>query len=235
MKKFLLGPTIAVALVAPVHAADMPLKAPRAVAETIYNWSGFYIGAQGGFAWGRSNHREDTAQTSDFDISGVVGGGTWGYNWQFNQFVFGLESDISAADINGSHARGVTGGFNCASGPCETFVRWFGTTRARAGVTFFSDRTLLYVTGGAAYGRLFAQITPDPTFTGGDTKWGWTAGGGIEYGLSPNLSVKAEYLFVDFGRFVYGTNPPPPTALANFSVVRAGLNWHFGGPVVGRY
>jgi outer membrane immunogenic protein len=247
LKQSLAATVALVALISAAQGADMPLKAPRAVGETIYNWTGFYAGIQGGFAWGTSNHRQDDSvqlhrpvQTNDFDISGAVGGGTWGYNWQISQYVFGLESDISASDINGSHPQPGSGGFGCGSGPCETFVRWFGTTRARAGVTV-SDRTLLYATGGAAYGRLFAQIPSDPAFTGSENKWGWTAGGGIEYGLSPNLSVKAEYLFVDFGRFVYGadhphgTTLPPATALANFSLVRAGLNWHFGGPDGARY
>jgi outer membrane immunogenic protein len=197
------------------------------VAAALFNWSGLYVGLQAGYGWGTSNHRQGTAQTDDFTMSGFVGGGTLGWNWQApgSALVWGIETDISWSNIHGSRPIGLTGGFFCFTGPCETFVKWFGTVRGRIGVAF--DRSLLYATGGLAYGNLFAQITPDPTFTGGETKAGWTAGFGWEWAFAPNWSVKAEYLYVDFGRFVYGTSPPPPTALAQFSVFRGGVNWHF--------
>ena len=199
------------------------MAAPAAIP---YNWTGLYVGIQGGYGWGTSNHQQGTATTDDFDMRGGVLGGTVGYNQQFGMWVLGLEGDLSWSGIHGSRPVGSTGGFNCGSGPCETFVKWFGTGRVRGGVAV--DKALFYATGGVAYGKLFAQITPDPTFTGGENKVGWTAGGGAEYALMPNVSVKAEYLYVDFGRFVYGTSIPNPTALARFGVARVGLNWRFG-------
>jgi outer membrane immunogenic protein len=174
--------------VGPAMAADLrtPVYTKAPVMAPIYNWTGFYIGLNGGYSWGRSN--TDFTITSTIagvpagsvsqDINGWVGGGQIGYNWQSGTFVFGLEADIQAT--------GQKGTFNFAtpalcptitiavlpcvtgSGSIEQELPWFGTLRGRLGVTP-SPTWLLYVTGGLAYGQVDTEATFSATsaFVGG--------------------------------------------------------------------
>lgn len=194
---------------------EMPVKAPP-MYSPAYNWSGFYLGVNGGGGWGSSNW--DTVPGS-FDLSGAMIGGTAGYNYQFGQTVVGLEGDIDWSNIRGSSTAG------CALG-CETRNNWLGTVRARAGYAW--DRFLPYVTGGVAFGGVEANT---PGFAGAsDTRVGWTVGGGVEYAITNNVSAKAEYLYVDLGSFNCGLNcGVAATDNVSFTshVVRGGLNWKF--------
>jgi outer membrane immunogenic protein len=231
-----------VALVSPVHAADMPgrvAKAPAPVAAPIFNWSGFYAGLQGGYGWGKSRHIDvggGPALTDQFSIDGWLGGATLGYNWQLAApWVLGLEGDFSFSGIKGA-VRGLSGSFGCSSSVgCLTDLNWFGTARLRAGVV--SGQSLLYVTGGVAYGEIFAYSNI-PDF-GTVKRTGWTAGAGWEQAFTSNWSAKFEYLYVDLGEFEYDSDGPYRTD-ARFHVVRAGLNYRFAtgkapGPVMTRY
>jgi len=234
LKKFLLGGVAAASLLAgPVagHAADLPVRMPAQVPAyaPIYNWSGFYLGINGGGGWGRSSHT-DTATlitTGDFDLSGGLVGGTAGFNWQTGSWVWGLEGDLDWANIRG------TATFVPGPVTFSTELRSFGTVRGRIGYAW--DRFMPYFTGGAAFGNVRGTVTvPGAVATGSDTHAGWTVGGGIEYGLTQNISLKAEYLYVDLG----STSVLPGDSV-NFRshIVRGGLNWRFdwGGPVVARY
>jgi outer membrane immunogenic protein len=194
--------------------APMPTKAPAYYAP-IYNWTGFYVGINGGGGWG------DSAWTSTggFDVSGGMVGGTVGYNYQMNQWVMGLEGDIDWSNIKGTTTSG------CALG-CETRNSWLGTARGRIGYAF--DRFLPYVTGGAAFGDIKAST---PGFAGGSaTNVGWALGGGMEYAFTDNLSAKVEYLHVDLGDFNCGISCGA-LATDNVSfksdIVRGGLNFKF--------
>ena len=120
----------------------MPAKAPAYIAP-IYNWTGFYVGINGGGGWGGSEFSAPFS-TGSFDTSGGLVGGTIGYNWQMNQFVFGLEGDIDWSNIRGSAA--------CAGTTCEARNDWLSTVRGRFGYAF--DRFMPYVTGGAAFGNI---------------------------------------------------------------------------------
>ena len=144
-----------------------------------------------------------------------------------NDFLLGVETDIQWSDQKKS--------LNLGGGATETdSIRWFGTTRARAGVTF--DRFLAYVTGGIAYGEARAELTVPPVMvTFSQTKAGWAAGGGVEAALADNISIKAEYLHVDFGSVTFG-GIILPTKVTD-DIVRLGINYRFGGggAVVARY
>lgn len=191
---------------------QMPVKAPYM--EQIYNWTGFYLGINGGGAWGRSNW--DTL--GNIDISGGTVGGTVGYNYQVNQAVFGVEGDINWSDIKGSAGCGV--GINC-----QTQNEWLGTARARVGYAF--DRIMPYVTGGAAFGNIKATQTGLPSTD--DTKVGWTLGGGVEAAFAPNWSAKIEYLYVDLGHLSCGAVSCGVPTNVDFrtSLVRGGVNYRF--------
>jgi outer membrane immunogenic protein len=246
MKKWglgLLGLTLtSVVAVASANAADM-YRAPEPVVggykdgPVLYNWSGFYVGIQGGGAWGDSIQTFNAGvgaigSTRRFDISGGEGGGTLGYNWQgiWNpHLVLGIEADFSGSNIKGNTVSTAT--YGCGTG-CSTNVESFGTVRGRLGYAW--NNVLLYGTGGLAYGNI------ESTLNGGKvTNWqtGWTAGAGAEYGFARNWSAKLEWNYVNFDSFQW-TNANNGNTFAcagihcstdaKFSVVRAGINYHIG-------
>jgi outer membrane immunogenic protein len=198
------------------NAADLgrrPMAAPAPVYAPVYNWTGLYIGVNGGGGWGDSHW---TGQTSRFSTSGGMIGGTAGYNWQFGQTVFGLEADIDWANIRGT-------GF-CTFG-CETKADWLGTVRGRLGYAW--DRFMPYVTGGLAFGNI--QANPAFGFAGDSTtNAGWTIGAGVEFALAQNWTAKVEYLHYDLGSFTCTTCAPVATKVDfNADVVRGGVNFRF--------
>jgi len=224
--------------------ARMPGKAPVVVAS-IYNWTGFYVGIEGGGGWGHSQHFTSAFPvdfSGTFNVSGGLIGGTAGFNWQTGALVLGVEGDFAYAAIKGSTA-GIQAPF-CPDGTalanCTTSLRNFGTVRARAGYAW--DRYLPYVTGGLAFGQIYGASDPGDVNSGTKTKAGWTIGAGIEAALSRNWSAKIEYLYADFGtasgvfiRPSPGINPFD--VKLNTNIVRGGLNYRFdwGGPVVAKY
>jgi outer membrane immunogenic protein len=188
MKKFLLGSAGLAALVlgAPAFAADLPVKAPvyKAPVVVAYDWTGFYVGLNGGYSWGRSatdfSIAGVTVLSTSQDLRGWVFGGQAGYNWQFNRnWLFGVEGDIQATGQKGTVGlpTGTIGPICPGPGalvlPCTTTVTtgtfeqklpWFGTARARFGV-LPSDHVLLYVTGGLAFGEVETTATANTTTT----------------------------------------------------------------------
>ena len=146
------------ALTGTAAAADLSRPAPQTyykapVVAPAYNWSGFYLGLNGGGAFGRSTW--DT--TGGFDISGGLVGATVGYNYQFGQAVAGVEADIDWADISGSSTT------NCVTG-CKTSDTWLSTVRGRLG--YAADRFMPFITGTAAEVTAVSEIA-NWTFTPG--------------------------------------------------------------------
>lgn len=195
-----------------------PPPAPVYAPVPYYNWTGFYIGLNGGGAWNNNSRFDFPGGPSiSVDASGWLAGGTLGYNYQIGAVVLGLEGDIDGSGIRGSTA--------CLGGlSCEIKNDWLGTARGRIGYAF--DRFLPYITGGVAVGNLNASI---PGFgSSSNTNTGWTAGAGAELALSRNWSVKAEYLYVDLGTFdCTGCGVPAPSVGFTTNVVRGGVNFRF--------
>jgi len=212
-------------------------------------WSGWYIGGNIGGSFGIAS---DSATLAGVPVGGgsprldgVVGGGQIGYNWQANAWVFGLEADIQGTSEDGSNSAGATviiPGAPAATGTLNYGEKlpWFGTVRGRLGF-LPAPNWLIYGTGGLAYG----EVDTNTTLTSGalgvsnnfdTTRVGWTAGGGVETFLSRNWSAKVEYLYVDLGSFsntFTGLGTFTPATLSTHvtdNIVRAGLNYHFGGP-----
>jgi len=225
---------VALGFVSAAQAADMPVKAPMVIAPT---WTGTYIGINGGYAGGTTNHTDlFGVTTNNFSTSGGLFGITSGINWQFGQWVLGFESDFDLANINGTFTSAalcsITGGTTCF-----TNLKNFSTDRLRAGVDL--NGWLLFATGGFGYGQVNAGQNPCgvvPIFGGNscNQKWrsGWVAGGGIEKMFAPHWSAKLEYLHYDFGNDIQYT----PTiigggnsvhALERGDMVRVGLNYQF--------
>ena len=226
MKKFAAGCVAFGVLLAAqsAGAADLsvaPLyKAPPLPPTPAYNWSGFYLGVNGGGGWGHSNWDTSAARIG---TSGGLAGGTAGYNYQFNSnVVLGLEGDIDWAHLTGTNASA-----GCVAG-CTTsdLDELHPRMRVRLGYAF--GGIMPYVTGGLAVGDIKAATPGFPGAT--ETNAGWTAGGGIEFALPGNWSAKAEYLHVDLGRFNCGVNcngTPTDNVSMHNDIVRAGVNYRF--------
>lgn len=218
-------------------AADMPAKAPVVKAPLVapYNWTGFYIGASAGYAWGRSQHCDPPGSpfcTASFGVDGFVGGGTLGYNWQTDNWVLGLETDFSGAAARGNiRSTRPPDPYGCGIGTCDTHLNWYGSGRARLGYAY--DRLLPYIAGGFAYGELYAALGILPATAATATRSGWTLGGGLEYALAPqHWSLKLEYLYMHLNDLFYDTaqvcgNLSCTAVHNNFNIVRAGVNYRF--------
>lgn len=222
MKNFMLAAIGAFALgvsASAVNAADVDMA-------STYDWSGPYVGVTAGYGWGNATQYDLTVFNSgEFDMDGFIAGGTLGYNHQMDSFLIGLESDISVSGMSGDTATSATWGCGAVANGCQAEVDWFSTMRVRLGMPM--DSFLPYVTGGLALGGLQSEIVGDPNFSLDETAIGWTVGGGIEAAVSESLTMKAEVLYVDFGR----TNDEG--SLASFAVdtdfvaARVGLNFQF--------
>ncbi|HWL04221.1 MAG TPA: outer membrane protein [Xanthobacteraceae bacterium] len=245
MRRLLLT-TALVTVAAPAFAADLArapvaYKAP-AVIQSVYNWSGFYIGANLGGGWANARGTSTfvggvlggAVSPGRGDLNGVIGGAQIGINWQAGSIVYGLEADLQAA--------GQSSSASVAFGPVTLTERakvdWFGTVRGRLGVA--ADNLLIYVTGGVAWTHANHRV--DATFAGATTRLvnvdstraGYTLGAGLEYGFTPNWSAKAEYLYIDtqkVGTTAAFAAPLGGTVTDNFRIhnhiVRAGVNYRF--------
>jgi outer membrane immunogenic protein len=183
----------------PVLAADLPVapvEAPPVTLPLAFDWTGFYVGAQIGYAWAQADSTFNAGFPSlDYDADGVVGGVHVGYNAQFNQIVVGLEGDLEASSVSGDDAAG--GGLGSYS---EAELNWQGSIRARLGYAF--DNVLPYITGGVAFGDWdlsAAAPTVLGTVDSSETLVGWTIGAGVEYAFTQNVTARVEYRYTDYG------------------------------------
>ena len=213
--------------VAPAFAADLPAKAPAPAA--LFNWSGFYVGANVGGLWGRSEVADDPSAAfglvgpgSTNTPSGVIGGVQIGYNWQAGNLVYGVEADLNLASASQSVDLFPPGGFFHNSS-----LSGLATLRGRIGIAL--SPTLLYVTGGAAYGWLKnEQVNIFTTATDRGNAWGWTLGAGIEHAFANRWSVKVEYLYTQFPDATVGDGFGYVFRFKDsYQVVRGGINYRF--------
>jgi outer membrane immunogenic protein len=253
MKKLLIGTVglIALGMAAPASAADMAArpytKAPPPVVAPIYDWSGFYIGANGG--WAQSDNCVDfvtaagTVASGCRDRSGGVLGGQIGYRWQTNQFVFGLEAQGDWANLSNTRV--------------SLFDQTLSTRVKTDGIGLFTGQlgwawnsSLLYVKGGAAVTSnrfdILDNVTGLDLASASSTRWGGALGVGWEYGFAPNWSVGLEYdhLFMGDANNSFSVVDPRLARVLNdritqdVDMVTVRFNYRFGGygaPVTARY
>jgi outer membrane immunogenic protein len=224
MKRFLLtvgAGLMAASMASPSFAADLSrpvYKAPVYVAP-YFSWTGFYVGINGGYGWGKSNWSNAAANTGDFNLKGPLVGGTIGYNLQTGSFVFGLEADADASFIKGSTTT------FCGAGGCETRNRWLATGRGRIGYAW--DRFLPYITGGVAAGDV--KMTNGIGASETKTKIGYAVGAGLEYAFLGPWSAKIEYLYADLGKATCSaaTCGLDTDVKFNANLVKVGVNYRF--------
>jgi outer membrane immunogenic protein len=278
MRTFLSGSIALVGLIAgPALAADLSARAPVYKAPAgvaIFSWTGCYVGGNVGWIRDRATldnfpsgqyvvfltpaERALNSHSYEVDKSGFTGGLQVGCNKQWNSLVLGVEADFNWTGLSQSATATYppVGPWPTTTESVSHELSWFSTFRARAG--YAVDRVLVYATGGLAVGRVkssysnvIAPVAPT-IFVGSDsdTRIGWTVGGGLEYAFANNWTVKAEYLYLDFGSFSYNSNftPNPPFSpnagstwttdvRSRAQIIRVGLNYKFdwGGPIVASY
>ena len=238
IKRALLATTAFTALVSCAIAADLPTRPAYAPAQImspvpVYNWTGIYVGLNGGYGWG--NQDPLNLITNRFDgasvgFSGGVFGATAGAQIQSGHVVIGFEADIDWANMKGSATFVPTvGGASFPAGAISatTNVDWEATARARIG--YAQENWLYYVTGGLAVLGTKAAFTPALGFTcgsytlvncsGTSKQIGAALGAGVEYGITQNVSAKLEYLYITAASL----------DVSHHSEIRAGLNYRFGG------
>jgi outer membrane immunogenic protein len=238
MKAFISGCVALAALAAygTAAAADPAIRTaapPPEVSPAPFNWNGPYFGVSFGLAVGQSRQTAATGDlTPSFDMTGGVFGLALGYNWQAGTLLYGLDTDISL-----STKRGTSGYLGAPLGfLAETSERWIATYRGRLGLV--RESWMFYVTGGGATADVNITATEGLAgFTGiaseSKLRWGWAAGAGVEAGRIHSFTVKAEYIYADFGNTAY-FNPPPPGFINRAGgvrfydqIFRIGLNHKF--------
>ena len=254
MKSFVRG-ALAIALLgsvaAPAMAADLPSRkeAPVYVAPApVFSWTGFYVGAEFGGQWGTNtgylvnNYTGyNLLSSGNYTTSGVVGGGLVGYNYQINQFVLGVEGELTGSSNQGRQ----TGPLGNAS--VETQYGFGGSIRGRLGYAI--DRTLIYATGGWAFEDI--QQNYNTSYLTGSwidskvnsSRSGYTVGGGVEYAFNYNWSARLEYRYSNYGKYVSLYNnalwnaPLSVQQHPTDNVIQAALIYHFAAPapVVAKY
>ncbi|OHV86559.1 outer membrane protein [Mesorhizobium sp. ORS 3428] len=167
--------------------ADLPMTAPG------FDWTGYYAGLQAGYGWGRSDisgtEGAPFAASPDLD-GGFVGGHVAGL-WQFNQAVIGARAELSYSSIDGSALL-------APANSVGTDVKWLGSVNAEAG--FSVDRWLIYGVGGVAFAGIETSQNAGASFAKTRTDAGWTIGAGVDYALTNNVVVGAQYRYYDFGK-----------------------------------
>jgi outer membrane immunogenic protein len=232
-----------------------------------FTWTGFYIGLNaGGILSSGSRNATLVVPSSDIFLnsffpggignsqSGFIGGGQAGYNWQTGAFVLGIVTDFDGTTLSKN--------FNFSSAPfgpgtpfptdtlnvnAKASLDWLGTTRAKVGFVVTPDNRLqIYGTGGVAYGggsshfNVFDSVN-NAYWSGSpsSTRVGWTVGAGVEYAITNNVTIGAEYLYADLGSTKITTNPNSAASLVfpgvfatakidyNASIFRALVNYKF--------
>ena len=227
---------VALSATAPALAADLAArpytKAPAMIA-TVYDWSGFYIGINGG---GGSSHATwdfvGVGREGSHDATGGTVGGQIGYRWQSGQWVFGVKGQGNWADFSGDNTSALFATRN------RTKIDAFGLITGQVGYAW--NNVLVYVKGGAAVVSNKYEISSTAgalLSSSSDSRWGGTVGAGLEYGFAPNWSVGVEYnhIFLSDKDVTFAGFAGSERIRQDVDMGLVRLNYKFGGPMIGRY
>jgi outer membrane immunogenic protein len=241
----------AMAVAAPVHAADLPVapayNPPTPIPPAIYNWTGFYLGGNIGAGLLAETMTPTGAAAAGLtpgvpfhpSIVGLVGGAQAGVDYQFSSIVVGAQATLSDSYLNGQNTQNTVGGVSQLRMTSEP--TWFASVTGRVGVA--ANTLLFYVKGGGAW--MHIEHVQD-VLTGGatvatqaisDDRSGFVAGVGLEYAMTENLSALFEYDFYDFGTKTENFNPAvvgtPVAIRSDLHTLVLGLNYRFNWGSVG--
>lgn len=232
------------------------LKDDGYVAPAAYSWTGFYVGGHVGYGWADNDTSSVTTDkdgkiwinpssgplvgSNSYDSDGWLGGLQLGYNYQSGRLVIGIEGDYSWTDMNGSFVYDPRPEKADKDKTAGVGIDWIATIRGRAGYAF--DRALVYGTAGVAFAEFDGYVNNFWTegngerASGSSTETGWVAGGGVEFALTQNLTVRGEYLYMHFDSSgaMRAENWPDGTKMhvdndVDIHTVRVGVNYKFGG------
>jgi outer membrane immunogenic protein len=247
----------------------VPAYAPPPPPVPVYTWTGCYVGGNAGTSSGKATHSTvpnsivtggplgvpapallpaasvGSSIAGDLNLSGFIGGFQGGCNYQMGMWVVGAEVDGMATNKEGQNFEGPIAPFagpGSATFISQTQERWLVTARGKLGLSgwgWFGDKSMVYVTGGAAWAKIDTSEfqVGTQTFTGhqeSNTRTGWTVGAGYEYALGYGWSIKGEYLYVKFDNYTTFTQPPfgaqdiaPRSVKLYDNIFRAGMNYKF--------
>lgn len=261
MKKILLGAValIALGMAAPASAADLAArpyatKAPVPMIAAIYDWSGFYIGLNGGGGWSHKCWDQNTGLNGTFfgaegchDATGGVAGGQIGYRWQASSWVFGLEAQGDWANLKGSNTSLIVpGGILAIPAPGDrTTIDAFGLFTGQIGYAW--NNVLWYVKGGAAVTsdkyEHFVVASGAVLDRTNETRWGGVVGTGVEFGFAPNWTLGFEYDHMFMGTRTLDFNTTVAAGVfsredrirQDVDIATVRVNYRWGGPVIAKY
>ena len=248
-----------IALAGSALAADLGSPAPPVYVPPvpIFTWTGVYVGGQIGYAWGSQDADFGDSfglfNSISYNSDGVIGGAHAGYNLQLSQFVIGLEGDVDGSRLSKTVSGVVNpqgGAFGFVGTTFNSSGNVQGSIRGRVGYAW--DRVLAYATGGVAFAGVNSNLWTNgllgPSYdAASNTRVGWTVGGGLEYAVTNNWSIRAEYRYSDFGQYtVYPVNFVALGDIGAFinrhfteSRVQVGFSYKFDNsvlpPVVAKY
>ena len=231
----------------PTPAPALVYKSPSAL--YAYNWSGFYVGADGGYGWETSKGGLTTAAgislaPYSYNVNGPIAGIFIGGNYQFDKLVVGLEGDWQWSNLIGNNQTlaplGAAGAFPGGPFTISTTVKDYASIRGRLGFAF--ARFLVFGTGGWAWGNpstSYATTEAAPFAATGSNGTGWTAGAGIDYAFTENVFGRIEYRYTNLGTSGFAsvaTNSADGVTRVPINDLRAGIAYKFGGgPLVARF
>ena len=221
MKTVLLMGLALAAASLPVKAADFSIANDTIAVAPGFDWNGFYLGVNGGGAWGSVDWTYVHGPDNSWDTNGGTAGATLGYNFQTGPWILGVEGDFDWADISGD--------VDCPNAfwSCNSELDWFATLRGRAG--WSSGRFLIFGTAGLAVADMLVETSyGNRSFGSSNTATGWTAGLGAEVGFWEKWSAKLEWLYYDLGTNTYTVDSGLRVrASQHGNMVRVGINRHF--------
>jgi outer membrane immunogenic protein len=208
---YLLAPALLVSSAAYAADAVYGEAAPEPPVAAQFDWTGAYFGINAGGAFGTFKHPAEVYDITtdpatllgsgalDISAGGFVGGVQAGWNWQSDNVIYGIETDLQGSTLKAEDKITID---DVGEGSLGTKVDWYGSLRGRLGFAA-SDRFMVYGTGGLAYGRVKSYIDAEPLGLVGDyseTKTGWTVGGGGEFAVTEHVTFRGEYLYTDLGK-----------------------------------
>jgi outer membrane immunogenic protein len=251
MRQTLVALVILAAMPIAASAADMPVKAPPVpyVAAPASNWTGLYLGGQIGWGWATNQATQLAATPStlagttekETKSNGFLGGVYGGYNYQFNQFLVGVDGDYSAADLIGTSSDAANTGNGHISFHHD-LVKWVATATGRLG--YVNNNWLLFAKGGWAWAEFDGNATnltaggaPAAISASSTNRNGWTVGGGVEYAFLAHWSAKLEYDYIKFDTVNFNSTDTstttgiitfiPHTATSSMNIVKGGIAYRF--------
>jgi outer membrane immunogenic protein len=216
-----------------VRAADLEARPRPATAPALsqpFSWTGFYIGGNVGGGWAERNVTDATfGLSAGTSHGGVIGGAQGGFNYQFGNFVVGVEGDIDWAGLKTTDGGTLVPGVGTLQGSGDT--RWISSLAARFGFAY--DRLLFYgKAGGASVGdsATVTNLTTGTTTDVSKVNMGWLIGAGVEWSFLPNLSTKVEYNYLALRAWDFASSAPVDTFTVNRNthLLKIGLNYRFG-------